>query len=151
MNADGTGLRPLYPESEYEWVTHEAVITEDEVAFAIMGHRQIPNSNIKVAEGTDVKGSNPGQEKSWGPCGTREKPTGLGVVNINSREMFIAGQIPYGSGFWHVSGSPDKRFLVGDNFKRELYLINRETSELTLLSAGHKITAHDHTQSYFLS
>lgn len=39
--ADGTGLRPLYPESEYEWVTHEAVISKDEVAMAIMGHRKL--------------------------------------------------------------------------------------------------------------
>jgi oligogalacturonide lyase len=42
--ADGTGLRPLYPESEYEWVTHEAVIGKDEVAIALMGHRRI-NTN----------------------------------------------------------------------------------------------------------
>jgi len=39
VRADGMELRPLYPESEYEWVTHETVITRDEVAFAIMGHR----------------------------------------------------------------------------------------------------------------
>ena len=34
--ADGTGLRPLFPEASYEWVTHEAVITHDEVAIAIL-------------------------------------------------------------------------------------------------------------------
>ncbi len=150
VNSDGTGLRPLYPESEYEWVTHEAVISEDEVAFAIMGHRQIPNTSIENrAEGTDVKGANPGQETEWGPSGTREKPSGLGIVNINSREMTIAGQIPYGSGFWHVSGSPDKRFVVGDNFAREIYLINRETHEMMLLSTGHKTTARDHCHPTF--
>ena len=44
--ADGTGLRPLYPESEYEWVTHEAVISKDEVAIAIMGHRKIGTTGI---------------------------------------------------------------------------------------------------------
>ena len=38
VRADGTGLRPLYPEAPYEWVTHEAVITKDEVA--ILGHRK---------------------------------------------------------------------------------------------------------------
>jgi oligogalacturonide lyase len=42
VKSDGSGLRPLYPESEYEWVTHEAVIGPDEVAIAIMGHRPIP-------------------------------------------------------------------------------------------------------------
>lgn len=150
VNADGSGLRPLYPESEYEWVTHEAVISEDEVAFAIMGHRPIPG----VAEesrpgGTGVTGANPGQETEWGPSGTREKPTGLGIVNIDTREIHIAGQIPYGSGFWHVHGSPDKRFAVGDNFAREIYLINRETGEMILLSAGHKTTAADHPHPTF--
>src|SRR5690606_30485083 len=39
VNADGTGLRPLYPEAPYDWVTHEAVIGPDEVAIAILGHR----------------------------------------------------------------------------------------------------------------
>lgn len=150
VNADGTGLRPLYPESEYEWITHEAVISPDEVAFAIMGHRPIPGlEDENRPQGTDVKGANPGQEAAWGPSGTREKPTGLGIVNIRTREMVIAGQIPYGSGFWHVHGSPDKRFAVGDNFARELYLINRETSEMMLLTAGHKPTAADHLHPTF--
>lgn len=150
VNADGTGLRPLYPESEHEWITHEAVISPDEVAFAIMGHRPIPNTNHPNRPvGTGVEGANPGQEAAWGPSGTREKPTGLGIVNIWTREMHIAGQIPYGSGFWHVHGSPDKRFAVGDNFDRELYLINRETNEMILLTAGHKTTAADHVHPTF--
>jgi oligogalacturonide lyase len=59
--SDGSGLRPLYPESEYEWVTHEAVICKDEVAIAIMGHRKIPGTNKTVEAGTDVGGANPGQ------------------------------------------------------------------------------------------
>ena len=151
VKSDGTGLRPLYPESEYEWVTHEAVISPDEVAFAIMGHRKIRNDTLKAETGTDVNGANPGQEPEWGPSGTREKPTGLAVVNINTREMFIAGQTPSGSGLWHVSGSPDKRFLVGDDFARNIYLIDRHTHEMILLSAGHKTTASDHTHPTFSS
>lgn len=150
VNSDGTGLRPLYPESEYEWITHEAVISPDEVAFAILGHRPIRGIEDKNRlEGTEVSGANPGQEVTWGPSGTREKPTGLGIVNINTREVIIAGQIPYGSGFWHVHGSHDKRFAVGDNFDRELYLINRETGEMKLLTAGHKSTAADHVHPTF--
>ncbi len=142
--ADGTGLRPLYPESEYEWITHEAVISRDEVAMAIMGHRKIPNTNALVAEGTAVSGVNPGQEAAWGPSGTREKPTGLAIVNLRTREMVIAGQTPSGSGLWHVSGSPDGRWAVGDDFSRSIYLIDRHTREMLLLSAGHKQTAADH-------
>jgi oligogalacturonide lyase len=149
VNSDGTGLRPLYPESEYEWVTHEAVISPDEVAIAIMGHRKIQNTSGIDVKGTDVKGANPGQEAAWGPSGTREKPTGLGIVNINSREMTIAGQIPTGSGFWHVCGSADKRFVAGDDFDRNIYLINRQTHEMILLSTGHKTTAADHPHPTF--
>ena len=149
VNADGTGLRPLYPEAPYEWITHEAVISLDEVAFAIMGHRKIPNTSAEAKPGTDVKGANPGQEAEWGPSGTREKPTGLGIVNINTREMTIAGQIPFGSGFWHVNGSADKRFAVGDDFDRNLYLIDRKTHEMILLTTGHKPTAADHPHPTF--
>lgn len=149
VNADGTGLRPLYPEADYEWVTHEAVISSDEVAIAIMGHRKVPNTSAEVAEGTDVKGANPGQEADWGPSGTREKPTGLGIVNINSREMTIAGQTPEGSGLWHVNGSGDKRFAAGDDFSRSLYLIDRKTHEMIMLTTGHKTTAADHPHPTF--
>jgi oligogalacturonide lyase len=142
--SDGTGLRPLYPESEYEWVTHEAVISADEVAIAIMGHRKIPGTTRQVATGTVVSGVNPGQETEWGPSGTREKPTGLAIVNLRSREMTIAGQTSEGSGLWHVSGSADGRWAVGDDFTRNIYLIDRHTKEMMLLSTGHKPTAADH-------
>lgn len=142
--SDGTGLRPLYPESEYEWVTHEAVISKDEVAIAIMGHRKIPGTEKEVEAGTPVSGANPGQEAAWGPSGTREKPTGLGIVNLRTREMLIAGQTKSGSGLWHVSGSADGRWAAGDDFARNIYLIDRHTSEMILLSAGHKTTAADH-------
>jgi len=150
VNSDGSGLRPLYPESDFEWITHEAVISNDEVAIAIMGHRKIKTeSDTTSVKGTDVTGANPGQDNSWGDCGTREKPSGLGVVNINTREMIIAGQTPSGSGFWHVNGSADKHFLVGDDFARNIYLIDRKTHEMMLLSAGHKVTAGDHPHPTF--
>jgi len=142
--SDGSGLRPLYPESEYEWVTHEAVFSKDEVAIAIMGHRKIPGTNKNVDPGTPVTGANPGQEAAWGPSGTREKPTGLGIVNLRTREMKIVGQTKSGSGLWHVNGSADGRWAVGDDFTRNIYLIDRHTGEMILLSAGHKATAADH-------
>lgn len=141
--ADGTGLRPLYPESEYEWVTHEAVISKDEVAIAIMGHRKVGTPALPA----DPK--NPGQEVGWGPSGTREKPTGLGIVNLRTREMTIAGQTPSGSGLWHVNGSADGHWAAGDDFSRSIYLIDRRTHEMILLSTGHKETASDHPHPTF--
>ncbi len=146
VNADGTGLRPLYPEAEYEWVTHEAVITRDEVAIAIMGHRRIAAID---STGTAVSGTNPGQEAAWGPSGTREKPTGLGIVNLRTRQMIIIGQTPSGSGLWHVNGSGDGKWAVGDDFSRGIYLIDRHTKEMILLSTGHKPTAADHPHPSF--
>jgi oligogalacturonide lyase len=150
VKGDGTGLRPLYPEAPYEWVTHEAFISKDEVALAIMGHRPVPgvvDPNRPAA--TDVGGANPGQEDGWGNTGTREKPTGLAIVNLRTREMTIAGQTHKGSGLWHVHGSYDGRFAVGDDFNRDLYLIDRRTREMILLSAGHKTTARDHPHPTF--
>jgi oligogalacturonide lyase len=58
--------------------------------------------------------------------------------------MKIAGQTKSGSGLWHVSGSPDGRWAVGDDFSRSIYLIDRRTGEMMLLSTGHKATASDH-------
>jgi len=145
VNADGSGLRPLYPEAVHEWVTHEIFIAPDEVAFAIMGHRPIPG----IREEKETRKHYPGLEPEWGESGTREKPTGLGIVNIRSREMTIAGQIPQGSGFWHVTGSPDGRFAAGDDFARNLYLIDRGSHEMILLTAGHKKTAADHVHPTF--
>jgi len=131
VRADGTGLRPLYPEASYDWITHEAVITKDEVAIAILGHRPVGNSD------------------EWGSCGSRERPTGLGIVNLRTREMRIVGQTAEGSGFWHVHGSPDGRWAVGDDFARNLWLIDRRTGEMLLLTTGHKTTAADHVHPTF--
>jgi oligogalacturonide lyase len=141
--SDGTGLRPLYPEAEYEWITHEAIISKDEVAIAIMGHRKIGTPQMPADP------LNPGQEVGWGPSGTREKPSGLGIVNLRTREMTIVGQTASGSGLWHVNGSADGRWAVGDDFKRNIWLIDRHTHEMILLSAGHKETASDHPHPTF--
>ena len=132
--ADGSGLRPLYPEASYEWVTHEAVISKDEVAMAIMGHRPVPGlPKAGAPAGTDVQGANPGQDSAWGQTGTREKPTGLAIVNLRTREMTIAGQTPSGSGLWHVHGSSDGRWAVGDDFDRNLYLLTSSPPERTAI------------------
>ncbi|MEQ1603258.1 MAG: hypothetical protein ABL999_00155 [Pyrinomonadaceae bacterium] len=144
VKSDGSGLRAVYPEPETDWVTHEVVISKDEVGFAIMGHRKIPGGTKDVGEATAVGGVNPGQEPEWGPSGTREKPTGLGIVNLRTREMRIVGQTPSGSGLWHISGSPDGRWAVGDDFSRSIYIIDRRSGEMIMLSTGHKPTAQDH-------
>ena len=129
--ADGSGLRALFPESNFDWVTHEVFVTKDEVAFAILGHRAV------------------GTNDAWGVAATREHPTGLGIVNLRTREVFIEGQTRTGSGLWHVHASPDGRWAVGDDFARNLWLIDRRTGEKLLLSTGHKTTARDHVHPTF--
>ena len=139
--ADGTGLRPLYPEADFEWITHEAVITKDEVAIAILGHRRANSA------------TGPGQEAAWGPAGSPDHPTGVGIVNLRTREMRIVGQVPVGDpgrSIWHVNGSPDGRWAVADDFQYRTWLIDRHNGEMILLADnGHKTTAADHQHPTF--
>jgi oligogalacturonide lyase len=129
--ADGTGLRPLFPENEYDWVTHEAITGPDEVAIAILGHRKV------------------GVDDDWGKAASRLRATGLGIVNLRTQEIYIAGQTKSGSGLWHVHASADGRWAVGDDFARNLWLIDRRTNEMRLLTTGHKASAQDHIHPTF--
>lgn len=141
VNADGTNLRPIYRETEHDWITHEAVISENELVIAMLGHRPIAGTASPKREG-------PGQEADWGPSGTKEYPTGIAVVNMRTRELTMEGQVD-GDNFWHVAGSQDGHWVAGDDFARELWLIDRHTKERILLTAGHKTTARDHVHPTF--
>ena len=144
VNADGTGLRPIYRETEHDWVTHEAVISEDELVIALVGHRPIDNGNKKNIDGLE----NFALSNDWGPAGTKEYPTGMAVVNMRTREFTMEGQVD-GDNFWHVAGSQDGNWVAGDDFARELWLVDRHTKERILLTAGHKTTARDHVHPTF--
>ena len=136
--ADGSGLRPLYPEAPYEWITHEAVIGKDEVVFAMC-------ENGRLIPGT------PGQEPNYGSAGTWEKPTGVGVINLRTRQMRIAGQVPIWSGGrsdWHVAGSADGRWASSDDFKYEVWLYDRHNGETTMLAGPQNVGA-DHIHPTF--
>lgn len=140
VRSDGTGLRPLYPEADYEWVTHEAIFSPDEVAFAIMGDKKATY---------DYESRAFSDASDWGPGGIRMKPSGLAVLNMRTNEMQIAGQAPKGGSFWHVTGSADGKWLAGDTFERNVYVINRENNRMTLLTAGHNRKAPDHVHPSF--
>ncbi len=143
-NADGTDLRPVYRETENDWVTHEAVISADEVVLAILGHRPINKDEKKKIDGLESFATS----NDWGPAGTKEYATGIAVVNLRTRELTLEGQVP-GDNFWHVAGSSDGHWVAGDDFARELWVIDRHTGERILLSAGHKTTARDHVHPTF--
>jgi oligogalacturonide lyase len=128
VNGDGTGNRPLYKEDPagWEWITHETFATKDEVMFLIIGH--LPY--------------------------LRERPTGVAVINLRNNRMSILGQIDENiapdrpGGFWHCNGSSDGRWAVADTFKGDVYLIDRHSSEITLLTTDHKMTP-DHAHPIF--
>lgn len=146
VRADGTGLRPIYPEQPFEWITHEAVITKDEVAFALIALRKpvvpgvTPDTGLRLPSG-------------WGPAGIDDHPTGLGIVNLRTHEMRIISQVPIGNpgrSFWHVNGSADGRWAVADDFMYRVWLIDRHTGETILLADdGHVRTAADHQHPTF--
>lgn len=146
--SDGSGLRPLYPEASYEWITHEAVATKDTVALAILAHRR-----IKIPGKDHAENDGPGQGDEWGINGTGERPSGLGIINLRTREMRIVGQIPMGNpgrSVWHVAGSPDGRWAVADDFQYRLWLYDLTTGESVLLAdLGHMTTAADHIHPTF--
>jgi oligogalacturonide lyase len=136
VESDGTGLRPLYPEAPYEWITHEAVISRDEAVIAILGHRSIASAT---------------PQSDWGISGTFEHPTGVAIVNLRTREMRIVGQVPQGEpgrSDWHVAGSADGRWAACDDFSYELWLIDRRSGEMNLL-AGPQHTGADHIHPTF--
>jgi oligogalacturonide lyase len=138
VKSDGTGVRPLYPEAPYEWVTHEAVITRDEVAIAILSHRR-PGVGVDTPD-------------DWGPSGSGEHPTGLGIVNLRTREMRIAGQVPIGDSgrsVWHVHGSPDGRWAVADDFQYRLWIYDRKSGEMALLADLGHTRGSDHIHPTF--
>jgi oligogalacturonide lyase len=48
-----------------------------------------------------------------------------------------------------VNGSSDGRWAVGDDFSRSLWLIDRRSREMIMLTTGHKTTAADHLHPSF--
>jgi oligogalacturonide lyase len=148
VNADGTGLRSVFPEGPNDWITHEAVTSKDEVALAILAHRR-----IKIPGTEHVENDGPGQGDAWGPAGTGEHPTGLAIINLRTREMRIVSQVPMGDpgrSVWHVHASSDGRWAVADDFQYRLWITDRRTGENMLLAdLGHKTTAQDHIHPTF--
>ena len=126
VKADGTNNRPIYVEGPNEWVTHETVSSPDEMMFIISGCNPV----------------------------SREKPTGIAVINLRNDQTRLLGQTFEGSGsksiqgFWHCNGSPDGRWAVGDTHAGNIILINRATGEQILLTTGHPMVP-DHAHPIF--
>jgi oligogalacturonide lyase len=129
-NADGSNNRPLFPEIASDWITHEVVVTPDEVMFNLIGHKEE----------------------------LRKRPTGIAVLNLRTGAMNVLGQVDESvggsaefhgpGGFWHCNGSRDGRFAVGDTFLGNVWLINRADGRRVLLTTDHKMKP-DHCHPSF--
>lgn len=126
VRADGSGNRPLYVETEDEWVTHETFATADEVMFNLMGH--LPY--------------------------LRARPTGLAIVNLRTNAMLLLGQVDEDmgggrtGGLWHGNGTADGRWAVADSFRGDVYLIDRRNGARRVLTGGH-VMKPDHAHPIF--
>ena len=120
VRADGTGDRPLFPEQAEDWVTHEVVVDRDTLIFNLMGHTPA----------------------------LRQRPTGIMALDLRTGAVTPLGQITRGQGFWHSHGTPDGRWALGDNFDGEVFLLDRRTGEIRLISTGH-VMKPDHTHPNF--
>lgn len=63
----------------------------------------------------------------------RDQAHGIFVADMNGAGAVIA-QYPA----WHTHGSPDRRWIMGDDFDRNIWLIDAGTYERRLLTHGHK-------------
>jgi oligogalacturonide lyase len=108
LNADDAEAKPLYKESYNEWVTHEVWWGADHIVFTIW----------------------PKDDEM------RAKPHGIAEASLETGpagRMNILAQYPA----WHTHGSPDRNWALGDDFDRNLWLVNVATRERKLLSQGH--------------
>ena len=112
VNEDGTvENRPLYNETDYDWVTHEVFMGPDHILFHLMGHLDR----------------------------LRKNQTGLVSLNIRTGESKFHGQTG-GGGYWHCNATRDQKWIVSDTFDGKLYRINSaDIDDVTLLTQGHRL------------
>lgn len=101
--------RPVYKEGPDEWVTHEVFMGPDHILFNVMGHIDR----------------------------LQEHPSGIFSFNLRNNETKTHGQADNG-GYWHAAGTDDLKWAVGDTFNGNLYRLNLENKEVTLLTTGHR-------------
>lgn len=104
--------RPLYNEKPDEWVTHEVFMGPDHILFNVMGHLDRLRAN----------------------------PTGIFSLNIRTGEVKKYDQAE-GGGYWHAAGTKDLKWAVGDTFNGNIYRINLENNDVSLLTTGHRLNS----------
>ena len=72
-----------------------------------------------------------------------KKPHGIAYISLEDRALHILDQRKY----WHVGADRAGRRAVGDTFDGELYLVDAQTGQGSLLTQGHRpkgATVHPH-------
>jgi oligogalacturonide lyase len=105
VNADGSGLRPVYKETYDEWVTHEAWWGADRIIFTVWPY---DDEHMR-------------------------KPHGILSADFATGTPTVRAQYKA----WHTQGSPDGKWILGDDFDRNLWLVKADTNERRLLTQGH--------------
>jgi oligogalacturonide lyase len=77
----------------------------------------------------------------------KKKPHGIASVSLRNSSLVIHDQYPH----WHVCGTTDGKHAVGDTLDGKLFLIDIETGERTLLTAGHRPKGADSHQHQSMS
>jgi len=77
----------------------------------------------------------------------KAQPHGVAVVDRATGDHRIIYQMPA----WHTAGSPDGRWVMADDFQRNLWLIDPGTGERRLLTQGHNTSpAETHPHASFI-
>lgn len=139
VNADGSGLKPLYKEKPDEWVSHETWVDANTVYFNLKPYnfysKVRPNVQDFRTMGEGIFSKD-----------VRTMPTGIMAINVRNDDVKILGSVDKGHGYWHSNGTADGKWAMGDNFDGDIYLINIKNGKQTLLSTGHLLVfkANDH-------
>jgi len=119
---------PIYPQELGELVTHECWWVRDQITFC-SGQRSngdAEESHVKVYDPRIDRTYIIGAGSWWEGC----TPEAAAKVN-----------------YWHAAGSPDGRFVAGDNWHGIVALFNAKTARTRILTQGHRIYgkgAHPH-------
>ncbi len=130
--ADGSVFKPLYQETPLDWVTHETFASKDYVYFNILGFQ--PR--------------------------LRKQASGIARINLRTDDVEMIGQVEMdkdreamegqltGRGFWHCNASSDNRWVAGDTFGGNVWLINVDNGQRYCIATDTKMKP-DHAHPSF--
>jgi oligogalacturonide lyase len=73
----------------------------------------------------------------------KQQAHGVLWADIETQQRHLLAQYPA----WHTQGSPDRKWVLGDDFERNLWLIDTHSLERRLLTQGHRsgeLATHPH-------